>query len=126
MRRQCGGAHEISGIKTPIFLHGWGGLCWGGRWWDGWWSLWCEKKNHYPPRWICMPHIWFPTEFPRGIIIFQWVLTKFYFLMKFPHLEKIVNLMKNRSSGPELIWYFGKEANGLVAQLIYSGTIKSS
>ena len=50
-------------------------------------SLWC-KKNHYPSRWICMTHIWFPTEFPRGIIIFQGVLTKLNFLMKFPHLEK--------------------------------------
>ena len=50
-------------------------------------SLWC-KKNHYPPRWICMTHIWFPTEFPRGIIIFQGVLTKLNFLTKFPHLEK--------------------------------------
>ena len=47
------------------------------------------KKNHYPPRWICMTHIWFPTEFPRGIIIFQGVLTKFNFSMKFPHLEKL-------------------------------------
>ena len=28
------------------------------------------KKNHYPPRCICMTHIWFPTEFPRSIIIF--------------------------------------------------------
>ena len=51
-------------------------------------SLWCKKKNHYPPRWICMTHIWFPTEFPRGIIIFQGILTKLNFLMKFPHLEK--------------------------------------
>ena len=42
-----------------------------------------------------MTHIWFPTEFPRGIIIFQGVVTKFSFLMKFPHLEKIVNLMKD-------------------------------
>ena len=42
-----------------------------------------------------MTHIWFPTEFPRGIIIFQGVLTKFSFLMKFPHLEKIVVLMKD-------------------------------
>ena len=25
MGRLCGGAHEISGIKAPIFLHGWGG-----------------------------------------------------------------------------------------------------
>ena len=50
-------------------------------------SHWC-KKNHYPPRWICMTHIWFPTVFPRGIIIFKGVLTKFNFLMKFPHLGK--------------------------------------
>ena len=51
-------------------------------------SLWCKKEeNHHPPRWICMTHTWFPTEFPRGIIIFQG-LTKFNFLMKFPHLEK--------------------------------------
>ena len=39
-------------------------------------SLWCKKINHYPLKWICMTHIWFPTEFPRGIIIFQGVLTK--------------------------------------------------
>ena len=35
MGRLCGGAHEISGIKAPIFLCGWGG--WGGWWWSGWW-----------------------------------------------------------------------------------------
>ena len=29
-----------------------------------------------------------PTLFPRGIITFQGVLTKFNFLMKFPYLEK--------------------------------------
>ena len=52
-------------------------------------SLWCKKKNHYPSRWICMTHIWFPTLFPRGIIIFQGVLTKLPFLTKFPHLEKL-------------------------------------
>ena len=23
MGRLCGGAHEISGIKAPLFLHGW-------------------------------------------------------------------------------------------------------
>ena len=28
MGRLCAGAHEISGIKAPLFLHGWGG---GGR-----------------------------------------------------------------------------------------------
>ena len=42
-----------------------------------------------------MTHIWFSTEFPKGIIIFQEVLTKFHFLMKFPHLGKIVDLMKD-------------------------------
>ena len=56
-------------------------------------SLWCKKKNLYPPRLICMSHIWSPTLFPRGIIIFQGVLAKFNFSTKFPHLEK--NLMKD-------------------------------
>ena len=46
------------------------------------------KKNHYPHKCICIAHIWSPTVFPRGILIFQGVLTKFNFLMKFPHLEK--------------------------------------
>ena len=50
-------------------------------------TLWC-KKNHYPPRCICKAHIWYPTLFPRKIIIFQGVLTKLNFLMKFPHLGK--------------------------------------
>ena len=36
-----------------------------------------------------------PTLFPRGILIFQGVLTKFHILTKFPHLEKIFNLMKD-------------------------------
>ena len=47
-----------------------------------------KKKNHYPLRCICIAHIWSPTLFPRGILIFQGVLTKFNFSMKFPHLEK--------------------------------------
>ena len=42
-------------------------------------SLWCKKKNHYPCRWICMTHIKSPIIFPRGITIFQGVLTKFNF-----------------------------------------------
>ena len=58
-------------------------------------SLWCKKKNHYPPRWICMTHIKAPTLFLRAIIIFQGLLTKFHFSTKFPHLEKIVNLIKD-------------------------------
>ena len=37
------------------------------------------KKNHYPRRLICMTHIKAPTLFPREIIIFQGVLTKFNF-----------------------------------------------
>ena len=36
-----------------------------------------------------------PTLFPRGIIIFQGVLTKFNFSMKFPHLEKYADLIKD-------------------------------
>ena len=39
--------------------------------------------------------MWSPTLFPRRIIIFQGVLTKFNFLTKFPHLEKIVDLIKD-------------------------------
>ena len=42
-----------------------------------------------------MTHIWSPTLFPRAIIIFLGVLTKFHFLTKFPHLEKFVDLMKD-------------------------------
>ena len=42
-----------------------------------------------------MTHIWTPTLFPQGIIIFQGVLTKFHFLTKFPHLEKFADLMKD-------------------------------
>ena len=46
------------------------------------------KESHYPPRLICMTHIWFPPLFPRGIIIFKGVLTKFHFVTKYPYLEK--------------------------------------
>ena len=49
------------------------------------------KKNHYLPIWICMTHIWSPTLFPRDIIIFHGVQTKFHFLTKFPHLEEFIN-----------------------------------
>ena len=39
MGRLCGGAHEISGIKAPLFLHGWvGGGGVDGRWWGRGWS----------------------------------------------------------------------------------------
>ena len=36
------------------------------------------KKNHSSPIWICMTHIWSPTLFPRGIMTFQGVQTKFF------------------------------------------------
>ena len=57
-------------------------------------TLW-HKRYHYPPRWICITHIWSPTLFTRGILIFKGVRTKLNFLMKFPHLEKIVDLIKD-------------------------------
>ena len=41
-------------------------------------SLWSKKKNHYPHECICIAHIWSPTLFPRQILIFQGVLTKFF------------------------------------------------
>ena len=34
-----------------------------------------------------MTHIKAPTLFPRGILIFQGVLTKFHILTTLPHLE---------------------------------------
>ena len=37
MGRLCGGAHEISDIKVPLFLHGWWcGWC-DGKKWGEWW-----------------------------------------------------------------------------------------
>ena len=45
----CGGAHEISGIKAPLFLRGWGRGWWGGvRGWvvvGGWWGEWCACEG---------------------------------------------------------------------------------
>ena len=39
MGRLCGGAHEISGIKAPLFLCGWVGVVeWGGGWVGGGWE----------------------------------------------------------------------------------------
>ena len=35
MGRLCGGAHEISGIKAQIFLHGWVEGWWVRWWWGG-------------------------------------------------------------------------------------------
>ena len=47
------------------------------------------KINSLSMQMDCMTHIKAPTLFPRGILIFQGVLTKFYILMKFPHLKKL-------------------------------------
>ena len=43
MGRLCGGAHEISGIKAPLFLcGGWLEGSWGG-WMGGcWWGVWVD------------------------------------------------------------------------------------
>ena len=57
-------------------------------------TLWCKKKSLPTQMDLYNPYM-VPTLFPRGIIIFQGVLTKFHFLMKFPHLKKIVDLMKD-------------------------------
>ena len=45
MGRLCGGAHEISGIKAPLFLHWWVGVGHGGMggWW--WWGVWCAGEG---------------------------------------------------------------------------------
>ena len=53
-------------------------------------TLWHKNKNHYPLRRISITHIWSPSVFLMGIIIFKGVLTKFNFLMKFPCLEKLL------------------------------------
>ena len=53
-------------------------------------SLWCKKKS-LPTHMDCITHIWSPTLFPRAIIIFRGVQTKFQFLTKFPHLEEFVD-----------------------------------
>ena len=56
-------------------------------------TLWCKKN--LPTQMDLYDPYMVPTLIPRGIIIFQGVLTKFNFLMKFPHLEIIVDLMKD-------------------------------
>ena len=52
-----------------------------------------------------MTHIWSPTLFSRGIIIFQGVLTKFNFLTKFPYLEKFADSMKDLKYEHQSIFY---------------------
>ena len=58
-----------------------------------------------------MTHKWFPTEFPKGIIIFQGVLTKFNFSTKFPHLEKIVDLMRDLNMNTKALFPCGGGSN---------------
>ena len=52
-------------------------------------------KKSFPTQMDLYSPYMVPKLFPRGIIIFQGVLTKFHFWTKFPHLEKIINLMKD-------------------------------
>ena len=58
-----------------------------------------------------MTHIKAPTLFPRGILIFQGVLTKFHILTKFPYLEKIVSLMKDLKYEHQSIFPCGGGSN---------------
>ena len=53
-------------------------------------SLWCKKKS-LPTHMDLYDPYKVPTLFPRAIIIFQGVQTKFHFLTKFPHLEEFVD-----------------------------------
>ena len=48
------------------------------------------KKKLLPTRMDLYDPYMVPTVFPRGIIIFQGVLTKFHFSMRFPHVEKLL------------------------------------
>ena len=47
MGRLCGGAHEISGIKAPLFLHG--------GWLEGSWGGWVlgGGMGHGVDGWVC-------------------------------------------------------------------------
>ena len=71
---------------------------------------------------VYIAHIWSPTLFPRGILIFQGVLTKFNFLTKFQHLKNYyIDLMKDPKyehqstfalwGGSNLILGTGREKN---------------
>ena len=57
------------------------------------------KKSHFGIKNIIThpdgTHIWSAILCTRVVLIFQGVLTKLIFLTKFPHLENIVNLMKD-------------------------------
>ena len=64
-----------------------------------------KKKNHYPPIWISIAHIWSIILFPRGILFFQGVLTKF------PYLEKIVDLMKDLNMNTKALFPCGEGSN---------------
>ena len=112
MGRLCGGAHEISGIKDPIFLHGWvgGGGVGGGGVGDGGvggvgvgggdvggvirlsfqsnsnsqkLSLWCKKKSLPTQMDLYSPNM-VPHTIPLGYyIIFQGVLKNLIFRQNF-------------------------------------------
>ena len=56
--------------------------------------VWCKKQSLPTQMDLCDPYMVF-TLFPRGIIIFQGVLTKFNFSKTFPQKEKFVDFMKD-------------------------------
>ena len=57
--------------------------------------LWCKKKSL--PTQMDLHNTYGPLHYsPRGILIFQGVLTKFNFLTKFQHVKKYyIDLMKD-------------------------------
>ena len=63
-----------------------------------------KNKYHYPPRWN--PYMVCHTMH-KGSFNFPWSTNKINFLMKFPHLEKIVDLMKDLKYEHQSIFPWG-------------------
>ena len=55
-------------------------------------SLWCKKKNHYLPIWICMTHIKSPTLLPQGYYNFPRSTNKIPFFDKISTSGRICRL----------------------------------
>ena len=60
-------------------------------WWGGWFGVLVRSEVEWwwCVGWICKTHIWSLTLFPRGILIFQGVLTELTFLTKFDQNERL-------------------------------------
>ena len=83
-------------------------------------TLWHKKLKSLPTQMDFYNSYMVSSLFPRGIIIFQGVLTKFNFLMKSPHLENFANLMKGVGVGGgelgdvlvRVVWVVGRVGGG--------------